>query len=456
METMNRQTELAKRLGDYSLLDALTDRRSQRFGLGMSMDVGPLAFTSRQEPLPLTEEEEATLAFAACGITGYALADLIYDQEQPGGTIIGGFVGRTIASGDAIQSVALAITNDDATYLLERPQDFPTTELPELIALARQGDLMELYRRSRIKIKDGRAAPPLPPPINLGCNQWQVYAPGTTYFLPINDYTYIYINGLLEFLSEHMAVYLVDERANFRPAGLGHFAKRRGGHLDDDPKAGRTLTIERLEGILQMVVNIEAGMMLQNLGLVAHAIGLGGFPNWAGNEFSWFEALGFRMQSMTGLRFLGASRLIRFVAGLQGKDESVAFPVGLEHQGNVLMEPYCPPYYPSMEAAVRAVVERKFGQQGIFRGSIGQSSFARPEEVAEAAPAISENAIQATIDYCTYIYETYGRFPAYSAPYRTSIGFQAAHLDLEFYDQFYRPEALSERQREHMSRWHQD
>ena len=50
----------------------------------MSMDVGPLAFTSRQEPLPLTEEEEATLAFAACGITGYALADLIYDQEQPG------------------------------------------------------------------------------------------------------------------------------------------------------------------------------------------------------------------------------------------------------------------------------------------------------------------------------------------------------------------------------------
>ena len=86
------------------------------------------------------------------------------------------------------------------------------------------------------------------------------------------------------------------------------------------------------------------------------------------------------------------------------------------------MEPYCPPYYPSMEAAVRAVVERKFGQQDIFRGSIGQSSFARPEEVAEAAPAISENAIQATVDYCTYIYDTYGRFPAYSAPYRTSIG----------------------------------
>ena len=100
------------------------------------------------------------------------------------------------------------------------------------------------------------------------------------------------------------------------------------------------------------------------------------------------------------------------MAGLQGKDESVTFPVGREHQGEVLMKPYCPPYYPSMEAAVRAVVERKFGQQGIFRGSIGQSSFARPEEVAEAAPASSENAIQATIDYCTYISTKHmGAFP---------------------------------------------
>jgi hypothetical protein len=29
-------------------------------------------------------------------------------------------------------------------------------------------------------------------------------------------------------------------------------------------------------------------------------------------------------------------------------------------------------------------------------------------------------------------------------PYRTVLGFQACHLDAEFYDKFYRPEALSE------------
>ncbi len=37
-------------------------------------------------------------------------------------------------------------------------------------------------------------------------------------------------------------------------------------------------------------------------------------------------------------------------------------------------------------------------------------------------------------------------------PYRTVLGFQAAHLDAEFYDKFYRPEALSAAQRQDFAR----
>jgi hypothetical protein len=59
----------------YPLLDALRERRSRRFGTGMEIG-GPLAHRSRQPPLPLTEDEQAVLAFAACGITGPALGDL--------------------------------------------------------------------------------------------------------------------------------------------------------------------------------------------------------------------------------------------------------------------------------------------------------------------------------------------------------------------------------------------
>src|SRR5947207_815742 len=57
-------------LTGYSLLDALRERRSRRFGLGMKMEQGPLAYQSEHAPIPLDEEEEALLAFAACGITG--------------------------------------------------------------------------------------------------------------------------------------------------------------------------------------------------------------------------------------------------------------------------------------------------------------------------------------------------------------------------------------------------
>jgi hypothetical protein len=281
-----------------------------------------------------------------------------------------------------------------------------------------------------------------------------VYRPGTTYFVPINEYTYMYINGLLEFLNDTMAVFVVDERAGFRPAGLARHAKSKGGHLHDDPHARRTLTVERIEAILHSVVMVEHGMMLQNLGLMAHAMGLGGFPNFAGHEFAWFEALGFRMRSMTTMQYLGANRLLRFAAGLLGKDPTIEFPVGLEKNGEVLLKPYAPPYYATMADAVHAVVERKFGPQGIFRGGVGTSGWKDATSIAKAAPPISQRTIDAVVDYCTYLFATYGRFPAYPAPFRTSVGFQAAHLDLAFYDRFYRPEALGRTQREHAARWH--
>ncbi len=96
------------------------------------MDIVPLTYRSRHDPFPLTKDEEAFLVFAGWGITGYALAYLPY-AEGEGGTIMAGLIGRTVASGDAIQTVALVVTNDEATYLMKRPQDLVPAEIPELI-----------------------------------------------------------------------------------------------------------------------------------------------------------------------------------------------------------------------------------------------------------------------------------------------------------------------------------
>ena len=74
---------------------------------------------------------------------------------------------------------------------------------------------------------------------------------------------------------------------------------------------------------------------------------------------------------------------------------------------------------------MHAVVERKFGAAGVLRGGTKNSSLKKPDAIASAAPAFQQETIDAIVAYFTYLYENYNHFPAYSAPYRTSIGFQA-------------------------------
>ena len=445
--------EIFAQLDGCPLLAALKQRRSRRFGLGMKIPGGPLAYQSKHAPFPLSEEEEACLTFAASGITGFALLDLPFAEGQ-GGAIVARALGRTIASGDAIQTVSLLVINDDATYLIKRPQDFTPVEIQPLIDCADKKEFTELYRRMRVTIKDGRAAPPVAPMFNVNVNRWSLYAPGTTYFLPINELTFMYINGLLDIFNEHSGAFVIDERAGFRAAGLDRFAVSKGGHLHDDPAAGRLLTVQRLELMVAELVTIEQGMMLQNLGLMSQAMGVGGFPNFAEHESSWFEALGFRVGAMSAAKYLGANVLIKGLMNLCGKNPRVHYPLGLERDGQVLLQPFCPPFYPTMSQAVRAIVDTKYGAQGTFRGGIAQSAWRDPSAIAQGIPEISGRAVDATIAYCQYIYDRYGRFPAYMPPFRTVLGFQACHLDGEFYDRFYKTEALSQTERSHMDRWH--
>lgn len=413
----------------------------------MKMPEGPLAYSSRHPVQPLTEDEEAALAFAASGFTGFALADLCFAPRQ-GGNIMNGFVGRTVGSGDGIQAVALAVINDSGAWLLKRPREFANKELSELIALSQKRAFTEFYKRSRIQIQSKRVAPPLEPLFNISCNTWSLYAPGTTYFLPINDLTFLYINGLLEIFNECTGAFILDERAGFQPAGLKRFAKSRGGHLDDAIQSGRVATIELVERLVTEFVTVEQGMMHQNLALMAESLGLGGFPNFANHEFGWFQALGFRMGELPASKYLGAGRVVSTFMKLLKRDQPVPFPLGLEVNGEVLLKAHCPPYFPSMAEAVRAVAEAKSAS---FREASERGAW-KDRTVGSQIPGLSDAAVAAATGYCEYVWKRYGRFPAYLAPFRTVVGWQACHLDVEFYDRFYRPEAVTEAHRRDFAR----
>ncbi|MDX1636770.1 MAG: hypothetical protein R3281_02295 [Balneolaceae bacterium] len=453
MSDMNQQT--SRSTPWQALLSILRGRRSRRFGLGMEMESGPMAYRSRREGVPLTEEEEAILTFAACGITGHALGDLVYERGE-GGTIMAGLAGRTVPSGDAIQTCSLIVMNPEATYYIKHPQDFAANEITELVELAEQQEYVDIYRRSRVKIRDGRTAPPVEPFFNINCNRWSLYDPAATYFLPVLDLTLMYINALLEMFNEHNGLYPLDERAGFRPAGVKQFARSRGGHLVDDPAEEHVITIQQLETLVTEFVTAESGMIIQNLGLMTQAMGLGGFAHWAAHYYGWFKVLGFRMTEMRASRYLGMGWLYRLLARLLNRDHPVPLVQGLDApDGTPLLEPLCPPNCDSMEDAVHAVVDMKWGDRGIFREGASHGAWREPSSISDAAPAPGEATIEATVAYCSYLYERYGRFPAYQPPLRTLLGFQVNHVDTEFYDKFYRPEALTDLQREHMKNWHQ-
>jgi hypothetical protein len=146
--------------------------------------------------------------------------------------------------------------------------------------------------------------------------------------------------------------------------------------------------------------------------------------------------------------------VLSILARVLGRDPAIPCALGIEKDGKPLLAPYCPPYYPSMEAAVRAVVDFKFGADGVFRGGARFSLWRDPASIEKTAKPPSAAAQDATIAYCEYVHRRYGRFPAYAPPLRTILGFQAGHVDLSFYDRFYRPEALSETQRQHRELWH--
>lgn len=59
-------------------------------------------------------------------------------------------------------------------------------------------------------------------------------------------------------------------------------------------------------------------------------------------------------------------------------------------------------------------------------------------------PRYSDEAIAATIQYCKYVFEQYGRFPVNGGPFRTLLAYQAHRLDSDFYSRFYKDNVIPE------------
>ena len=179
-----------------------------------------------------------------------------------------------------------------------------------------------------------------------------------------------------------------------------------------------------------------AYLMLENMHLVAEAMGLGSVM------FSGY----------TGVVMLGGTSLskglgFRFVTGKDGRPT----PVGMDG----VFETHCPPYYKTMADAVDAVVEKKFGSGGSYSADYsGVVPFSDWDNVRPGYVTPSPEAIDMVKAICTYVYETYGRFPATLDNILLPVWLQVHHLDLEFYQKHLGEELLTEEHRRHNEVWH--
>ncbi len=447
-------------LCSYPLMDAIRYRRSRRFPLGATMPGGGLAHRSKETPLALSEREEAWLVYAAGGLNGFCLADLpMQAGEQPGtggGNVMAALTGRTIASADAVHSTALFVVNDEATWYVKRPQDYALSEIDDLARMAAGGDMVGLWRNGRVKLRDGRASIAREVPTIFPFNNWSTNLPGTTYFLPVSDLSAMYINVVLSMFDEEMAFFVVDERNSFRPAGIERFARSRGGRLHDDPEGGRVIPMLGLETVIVEFLLAEQAFMAHNLSLTEQAMGLGGWTHFASaSDTAWMRALGFDLGTQKVSQALRAGPLKRTLMRWLGQDRDIPVAQGLAVDGHDVMRPYCPPHYATMEDAVRAFLAHKKAAFAEARPDAGARGTWRDADLVRGTiPWFSDAAIEATIAHCAYVHRTYGRFPAYFGPMRTTLAHQAHHLELAFYDRHYGPGAYTDTQRTHADLWH--
>lgn len=422
----------------FPLLEAVFNRRSRRFGWGMEISEGPNKHKSAHPPMPLDELEEAILLGAATGISGMNLSDMPHTPRPDKASQLETWdgmcntmvehVGRTWSSPCGNHGTELFYTNDDGVYLLKLREAQPV-KLQEFADRSDRDKLIEFVRLNRVKLFDGRLDLPRNTGAIMSFNLWNVNQPGTTMFLPVTDMTEEMINAVM--LTVDLGNYIADDRNGMRPCMDEKWLKD--GHVDNP------VPLTMFETSILSNVGAEAAFIAHNIVLTEQAMGLGG---WMFGGVTGFVAMGGTpMGHGLGFRFESNAK----------SPQAFPVPVGVD----AAFESFRPPYYKDMEAAVEAIVDKKFGPNGTFNPfSKKPAPYSNRADFLRQVPRTPEKTIQIAKETCRYIWERYGTFPALVPPMVLYLYIQAQHIELEFYDKYYQPGAYLKSHKQHMDKWH--
>jgi len=412
----------------FPLMQALAGRRSRRFCVGAEIPEGPLAFKSNQKPIPLTEMEQMIVLTSMAGSTGWHYT-ISYNEtvrsKLP--SYSAGPAGRTFPSAAGFHTSDLFFTDDNGTYYFSTRDFHPPLENYRGKLEQLENHIVEHRKRIR-KLSDKRLYIPKKTPYMDPHNTWIANHEGSTLILPVVDLAQHMLDGIWYYALDGRVIY--DDIAKKAIPGIDKFPSVIANPDDVIP-------LSFLEMMSIAECSAEISMSCYAGALMLQAMGLGG---WAFDGMDWMAILGASGDPKIpgfGFRYdLNERWSLPNITGLPG-----------------VFEGYCPPHYRNMLEAVEALTRRKYGEGGVYNeGTPG--AWKDSAKVRGSAHRASEDFKECVALQAQYIYDTYGKFPATTPSIFAFMYLQAHHLDLSFYDHFFKPGAYLSTHAEHMKNWH--
>lgn len=448
-----------------TLFNLLSTLRTRRMGMGYRSESGeeetfdwssgrnanqkkgPLAYSSSHEPEPLSEVEEAIIAWAGLGPNGVIAADIPVAGDL---SSLIYWAGRTAPGSSNDHSVDLLIISDRGVDLYR-----PGTERSKPVEIEGPDDywkVLHWYRSGLKHISDNRpdvdwsAAPPGTHNVRpMGPMQYNLNRRGSTWFLPVGDLGKEWVNLLLS--SYHFSGFYLEDPDGNKPAGCDQWICP--GFLE----VGFPLPV--FDELVLMLNTSQVAAVVQNMRLACEALGLGG---WTMGNYSDDMLLGAYPDVAQGLGF-------SFIEREGDKNPSrAACCIGLKDVFEAVCVPS--PWFPDAQSAVKHVLKSRYEPHGTLsrdenwgQGSGGPFNEQTLAKIMEHPQAhIPDWVVSAATETISYIAGKYGCAPAWISPVRAKFSLQVHHLDLDYYQQFHtgdeKPFLVTDQIANHFDEWH--
>ncbi|MHB8789151.1 MAG: hypothetical protein ACYDBT_04660 [Desulfobulbaceae bacterium] len=413
----------------FPLIEALLGRRSRRFFMGAEIPDGVFAYKSGRKVLPLSELEKMLVVSACGGNTSWH--HLIYRAARYAphlSNYAGAAGGRVFPSAAGFHTSKTFFTDDNGLYVLEM-RDAPAFADRDDDGSLDLEDFVANARKQVRKIYDGRLKLPAEVPYTEAHNTWVFNKPSTLVVIPVGDLSQHVLLNICYMLQNGLV--LTDDINKRAIPGIEQFT--------DIVEPANVWPITFVEQWSLSELTVELATSCYAGTLMLQAMGLGGWMFNGIDAFATFGASGNPAVPGLGFRY--------------DVDDRWPYPnpTGLEG----VMEGYCPPHYPDMRAAVDALCQRKFGPGGPFHPDT-PGPWHDSRKVRSAAQPHDERFRECVAHQAQYVYDTFGKFPGTVPSMFLIMYLQAHHLDLEFYDKFYKPGAYLRTHANHMADWHAD